>query len=139
MRLRQPAGFSNEVFEVFCASCESFKAYANALLANWHRLPGKANHASITYTFFPPELSSDQTIASLPIGGGQNLGTRAAIENVSSYMLWQHLPMEFMEGLEEGLTETINPLNGLQTYWRLPAQSIGFVSADPELRKRYSR
>jgi hypothetical protein len=139
MRLRQPARFTDDTFDVFCASCESLKGYANALLANWHRFPGHSTHPSVAYTFFSPELSADRTIASLPIGGGQLLGTRVAIENMCSYMLWQHLPMEFMEGLEEGLTETIDPSKGFQTNWRLPSPSIGFIKADPELRKRFSR
>lgn len=136
MRLRQPRGFSDLEFDVFRASCEIVAAYADSLLANWRRLPLRGNDAPVSYVFFPPELSADRTVASLPIGGAQTLGTRAAIENFCSFMLWQHLPMRSMDGLEEGLTETIDPEQGPSTHWRLPMKEIGFLNADPEWRKR---
>jgi len=137
MHLRQPADFSAEMFDVFCASAEIFVAHARALLKNWRRLPNNEDHPQIEYVFFPPELSKDCQVASLPIGGGSTLGTRHSIENFCSYMLWQYLPIPFMEGLDEGLTETIDSTQGPKTYWRLPAQGIRFTNADPELRRRF--
>lgn len=138
MHVRQPAGFSPETFDVFCASAEIFVAHARALLKNWRRLPDNEDHPPIEYVFFPPELSDDRQVASLPIGGRSTLGTRLSIENLCSYMLWQYLPMHFMEGLDEGLTETIDSAQGPKTYWRLPASAIHLTNADPELRRRLS-
>jgi hypothetical protein len=62
-----------------------------------------------------------------------------AIENLCSFMLWQHLPMAVMEGLDECFEETAESGFGPLTNWRLPTPSIGFISADPQLRKRYMR
>ena len=67
------------------------------------------------------------------------MGTRAALENGSSYMLWQFLPSNCMESLEEGFTETSSSTNGEQTNWRQPFKAISFVNADPALRARMLR
>jgi len=135
LHIRQPAGFSAEMFDVFKANAEIFIAHANALLSVWHRFPG--NSVAPRYSFFPAELSQDLTVATLPIGGESTLGARAAIENANSYLLWQHFPMQFMEGLEEGLTETFDQSVGSTTNWRTPAPSITFMHADPEFRRRF--
>lgn len=135
MLLRQPAGFNSETFKIFCADCEVFAAYCRALLKH-QRLFGRGpGHPEIEYVFFPAEISEDRTIVSLPIGGNSSLATRSELENTASFMLWQHLPMAFMEGLEEGLRENLS--GTLSTSWRLPSPSIGFIKADPELRNRY--
>jgi len=123
------------MFEVFRANTEIFVAHANALLSVWHRFPG--NVIAPTYFFLPAELSQDLTIATLPIGGESTVGTRSAIENGCSYLLWQHFPMSFMEGLEEGITETIDHSVGPTTNWRTPSHTISFIHADPEFRRRF--
>jgi hypothetical protein len=138
MQLRQPAGFTPEDFDCFSAHAEAFASYARAWLQNWRRAPGRSEHPNIEYFFFPTEISEDGRVVSLPLGGSSTLSTRAALENGSSYMLWQFLPARCMEGLEEALTETLDSATGPQTNWRLPNQSIGFVNANPELRKRYA-
>lgn len=135
MHVRRADGFTDELFDVFVAGSEVLVAHANALLSVWHRLPSNADHPRINYTFYKPYLSADRKTATLPIGGSQTLGTRAAIENGLSYLLWEHIPGRFMEGIDEGLTETIDSSKGPQTFWRAPATGIAFMNADPELRK----
>ena len=139
MRLRQPAGFTPADFDCFCAHTEAFVSYSRSWLQNWHRVPGRTDHPKVEYLFFPPEMSQDRQVLSLPIGGASTLSTRAALENGSSYMLWQFMPAQCMEGLEEGFTEALASTESAQTNWRLPSQSVGFVNANPELRRRYAR
>lgn len=135
LHLRQASGFSPEMFDVFKANSEVFVAHAEALLSVWHRFPN--NDLAPDYFFFPAELSQDLTIATLPICCESSVGTRSAIENGCSYLLWQHFPMSFMEGLEEGITETIDRSVGLTTNWRIPSHTISFMHADPEFRRRF--
>jgi len=139
MRLRRPVAFTPQEFDCFCAHTSAFAAYAGTWLQNWNRIPSHAKHPSIVYIFFPPELSRDRLVVSLPIGGESTLSTRAALENGSSFMLWQFLPVQSMAGLEEGLTETIDRVKGPTTNWRLPSQAIGFANAMPELQQRGAR
>ena len=135
LHLRRDDGFTEELFDVFCAGSEVFVAHAIALLRVWRRLPWNRSHPEIEYAFFPPELSPDRKVATLPIGGPSTVGTRAAIENGLSYLLWQHIPAKFMAGVAEGLTETLDSSSGSQTSWRAPATGITFSNTDPELRK----
>ena len=139
MRLRRPGGFTAADFDCFSAHSEAFVAYAQSWLKNWHRKPGETDSARVEYVFFRPEISEDKTVVSLPIGGQTVIGTRAALENGSSYMLWQFLPANCMEGLEEGFTETSSATEGEQTHWRQPFKAIAFVNADPALRARTVR
>jgi hypothetical protein len=139
MRLRRAVPFPQEEFDCFCAHALAFAAYASTWLQNWSRIPAHSKHPSVEYAFFPPEVSQDRLVVSLPIGGASTLSTRAALENGSSYMLWQFLPTKSMEGLEEGLTETIDPAKGPVTSWRLPSETIGFANASPEFRQRVAR
>jgi hypothetical protein len=118
LHLRHPSGFSAEQFALFVAHAAIFRAYAEALLQNWQSLPFNAGHPSVSYVFFPPTLSTDRLVASLPLGGARTLGTRARIENLSSYMLWQFFQPEFLKDLEEGVTETIDSSAGPCTNWR---------------------
>jgi hypothetical protein len=138
MHVRRADGISDELFDVIRAGAEILVAHATALLAVLHRLPGKADHSRVAYTFFDMTLSVDRTIATLPIAGASTLTTRALIENGLSYLLWEHIPSKYMEGLDEGLTETIDRAKGPETFWRAPATGIGFINADPELRKRFA-
>lgn len=137
MCLRQPKGFNAEMFDVFVSSSEIFVAYVNASLRNWNTIKRRPGTTFVEYVFFAPELSRDRSIASLPIGGSSTLDTRSAFENGASFMLWQHLPSEFMDGLHEGLTEDFG--HGESENWRIPAPSIGFSNASPQLRQRYNR
>jgi hypothetical protein len=139
MRLRRLGGFTAEDFDCFSAHTEAFVAYAQSWLRNWHRQPRAASSPTIEYVFFPPEISDDGTVVSLPIGGQTSLGTHAALENGSSFMLWQFLSMTCMEGLEEGITETIDSRFGERTNWRQPFTAISFVNANPEFRARTLR
>jgi hypothetical protein len=136
MRLRRQEGFTDEAFGVFCASADVLVAHASALLRNWAALHPRQGESIAEYVFLPPEMSEDRTMLSLPIAGTPTVGTRAAIENGLSYLLWQHMSFRVMEGLEEGITETLVADVGPVTNWRTPAQSIGFVNADPEFRRR---
>lgn len=131
LHVRQPAGFDDATFDVFCASADIFMAHANALLQVWHRLPGKAGDPVVTYSFERPVLNADRTIASLTIAGEQTLGTRASIEIGSAHLLWMHFPIQALEGMDQGRTE-----HGKTEWWPLH-QPSGVASLDPEWRKRY--
>ena len=124
LHLRHPSGFSAEQFALFVAHAAIFQGYVEALLQNWQALPFHAGHPSLSYVFFPPTLSGDRLVATLPLGGARTLGTRAQIENLSSYMLWQFFPPEFLKDLEEGVTETINASEGPYTNWRQLSRAL---------------
>ena len=132
--LGHPDGFSPESFAIFRTSCDVFAAYCRATVQHQEVFGRGPEHPPIECVFFPPEISKDAKIVSLPIGGVSSLATRSSLEDMASYMLWQHLPVEIMTGLEEGLKENIT--GEYTTNWRLAAPSIGFIKADPELRRR---
>jgi hypothetical protein len=118
LRLRRPGGFSDADFQLFEVQARLLVAYATELLAEWTAL-GKG--APPAYEFFPAVLSDDRTVASLPIGGANSLGSRAEIENGASWMLWQFFSREFMVGVEEGLTESLGGSGATPTTtWRRP-------------------
>ena len=135
MHLRQPEGFDPHMFEIFRASCDIFAEYCRATLRHQRLFGRDPEHPHIEYIFFEPEISEDRTIVSLPIGGNNSLSSRNELENMASFMLWQHLPGAFLEGLEEGLRD--NTTGEYTTNWRLPNPRIEFIKADPELRRRY--
>jgi hypothetical protein len=126
LHIRQPAGFSEEMFRVFCASAEVFVAHASALLRVYKQLPRRSAHSDVQYTFHAPELSSDKTVASLRISGANTVATRSDIEIGCCYILWQFFPTSFMSGLEQGRTEEGN------TQWWQPWSSIAIQNADPK-------
>ena len=81
------------------------------------------------YEFFEPTRSSDHRTVTLPIGGESTLFSRHAIENLSSWMLWRYFPPDFLDELEEGVTETIDPSHAPQTSWRRRSQTIYLAAA----------
>ena len=124
LRLRHPQGFDNEGFALFQVHVAIFRWYVEALLVHFQKLPYYQSHPEIQYVFFAPEISSDRQVVSLPLGGKRTLATRGKIENWSSYMLWQFFPKDFLQELEEGLTETIVTENGPVTTWREPCRGL---------------
>ena len=137
MRLKRPIPFTSQELDCFCAHVSAFAAFANTWLQNWSCIPANSKHPRTEYIFFPPEASKDGFVLSLPIGGESTLSTRAALENGSSYMLWQFFPAQSLVGLEEGLTETTDSAKGPVTNWRALSQAIGF--ANVALRERVAR
>ena len=125
LHLRHPNGFDDERFAEFEAHCKMFEAYIQTALSNAHHLSGlksSIGEPPPTYIFFQPELSDDQKVATLPIGGNNTLGTRANFENGLSWMLSFYMPMDFKEDLEEGITENFGI--GESTNWRKPVDVI---------------
>lgn len=121
LHVRYSKGFSPELWALFHAHCRVFEAHARALLDNWSELG--QGESPPDYEFFPPELSDDRTVASLPLGGESTLGSRCIIENACSPLLWQFMPLEVQLHLEEGLTEPHLTKEGkFTTNWRKPAQ-----------------
>lgn len=121
LHVRHRGGFTDEQWSSFQAHCRYFEACANALLTSWVDL-GKGDRP-LEYLYFPPELSEDRTVATLPLGGDQTLGSRAAIENGHAELLWCYLlrcmPIEDFVKLEEGLTEPhLTDPSKLGTNWR---------------------
>lgn len=117
LHVRHPAGFDTEQFAKFEAHCRIFRAYVEAVLAEWPLL--RAGELPPQYEFFDAELSHDRTIATLPLGGEQTLGTRHQLEDMRSRMLWEHFPAAFQLELEEGLTEAdVADRTKLRTEWR---------------------
>lgn len=116
MHVRLPRPFTDAEFERFRAHCDVFRAFVEAVLHNWTTIRSYHNYPAPKYEIGEPTLSADRLTASLPITGEQTLGSRAEIENTSSYMLWQFFPPEVREELEEGITENFG--TGMQTNWR---------------------
>ena len=121
LHVRHRGGFTDELWSAFQAHCRYFEGCANALLANWLALG--LGDRPLHYVYFPPELSEDRTVATLPLGGDQNLGSRAAIENGLSRLLWCYMlprmALEDFVSLEEGLTEpSLTEPSQLTTNWR---------------------
>jgi len=120
LRLRHPEGFSVEMFDCFRSGCALWLAYVNVSIQERERL--QINDGAPQYTAFPPELSDDRLVASLPLAAHSTLGSRARYEDLASYLLRDFFPFVFSERLEEGLTEDIG--RGFQTNWRTPADLL---------------
>lgn len=117
LHLRHPDGFSEQDFVQFQAHCRIWRAYTQAVLAEWTVLEPK--HANVPrYVFFEPTLSEDRRVATLPVGGAWTLGSRLTFENAASHLLSDFFPLQFKLNLEEGLTETIDASKGPTTHWR---------------------
>lgn len=123
LKLQRP--FSEAEFEKFKAQSRIWNAYVKSTLEVWQSLG--IDHQAPVYRYFPPELSADRTIATLPIGGDWTLASRALFEAGASYLLWQHYPAEVQLAAEEGLTEEHGGLS--ETHWR-PARRLGLPHAD---------
>jgi hypothetical protein len=122
LHIRHPDGLSEEMYLRFLAGCRLFEAYVKAVLSEWGRLPDAGPERVVgEYIFGAPRLSADRGVASLPIDGEGTLGSRAAFENASSYLLSAFFPSEFKQLVEEGLTESTG--DG-RTYWRQPAELL---------------
>lgn len=130
LHIRHPSGFSDDVFDVFCASSEVFVAHAEALLRIFRRLPHNRDHPQTIYEFGSPLLSHDRRMASITISGESTLATRSSIEIGLAHLLWVHLPIGVLDGLEQGRTE-----NG-ETFWWPPHQPPGYAHLDPEFRAK---
>ena len=98
LRLKHSDGFDQVLFDKFVDHCHLFQLYVEALINSTTNLP---NIENVNYIFFDPELSQDKKIASLPIGGERNIGSRSIIENELSWMLWRYMPVDFKNNLEE--------------------------------------
>jgi hypothetical protein len=122
LHLRHAEGFSPEMFERFRSGCVLWDAYVQANIRERERLG--TNDGTPRYVCFPPELSPDRRVASLPVAGHQTLGSRARFENGASYLLREFFPFEFGKGLEEGLTEDLGDGRGPQTSWRTPVEFL---------------
>lgn len=133
LHVRLADGFSDKDWESFRVHCRVWRAWVEALLANWKGLGH--DYEPPQYEFFPPELSPDRTIASLPIGGDWTVGSRATIENGLSYMLWCFMPIETQLKLEEGITEPdlVEPKR-LVTNWR---KALRPLHAEEEWSRRW--
>jgi hypothetical protein len=123
LHLRHPAGFSQELFERFRAGCRLFQVHVETTLLEWTRFPAVEEGVRGEYRFSTPELSADCLIASLTLEGPATVGSRAAFENASSYLLRMFLPYDFKRDLEEGLTETVATGETL-THWRKPTELL---------------
>ncbi len=117
LHLRQPTPFDEQHFRIFQASARLFAAYAGAFLREARVFIGP-EHPLLEYVFFPSELSEDRKTMTLPIGGPRSLGSRAYIENGSSYLLWQRLPYQLFASIEEGITESLSENARPTTSWR---------------------
>src|SRR5258705_7748212 len=101
--LRLPRPFSDVEVEMFRAHTAVFRAYVEASLAAWRDFG--FGHDAPTYVFYPPEISADRRVATLPIGGTWTLTSRALFETGAAYLLWQHFPFDLQAVAQEGLSE----------------------------------
>lgn len=117
LHLRHPDGFSDEMFAMFESHCRIWRAYAEAVLAEWGTI--EPTHAETPrYVFFDPIREDDGKTVTLPVGGHYTLASRVTLENAGSHLLSDFFPIRFKLGLEEGLTETTNRAIGPGTNWR---------------------
>lgn len=119
LHLRLPRPFTPVEFAMFQAHAAVFEAYVDATLAAWGSFG--FGHDAPQYVFFPPELSADSRVATLPIGGTWTLTSRALFETGAAYLLWQHFPFDLQAAAEEGLTE--EHAGERETHWR-PARRL---------------
>ena len=111
LHLKHPDGFDDDMFARFKAGCRVWTAYVHAVLAeDLHQL------GQVEYVVGDPTLSTDRTIATLPISGDWTIGARAHFEDAASPMLYEFLPFHFVIHTHEGLTEDRG--DGPQTSWR---------------------
>lgn len=114
LHVRLPRPLTDAEWELFCAETRVFRAYVEATLAVWPSLG--FGHEAPAYRFFAPELSTDRTVATLPLGGAWTLASRALFESGAAYMLWERFPAETQALVEEGLTEEHDGTP--ETHWR---------------------
>jgi hypothetical protein len=72
LHLKHPDGFDDKRFAEFEAHCRTFEAYVQTALNNTQYLSNLktcVGEPPVRYIFFPPELSDDRKVATLPIGG----------------------------------------------------------------------
>jgi hypothetical protein len=125
LHVRLPRPLSEAEWTIFEAQARIFARYVAGTLGEWTALGH--DYDPPAYVFFAPELSADRTVATLPIGGGWSVGTRALFENGASFLLWQHFPHELQMEIEEGLSE---PHDGVvETAWR-PAHRREVVAGE---------
>lgn len=115
LHLRHPEGFSDAQLALFQAHCRIWRAYTEAVLAEWATLEPGGGPAP-RYVFFEPTREGDTV--TLPVGGEQTLASRAMFEDAASHLLSDFFPLRFRLGLEEGLTETLDRTRGPRTSWR---------------------
>ena len=119
LHLRHPEGFSDDQFRKFRAGCRVWEAYMRAVLQE-----GILNCGEVEYHCLPPSLSTDRTIASLPLAGKWTIGSRHHFEDMGSYLLREFLRTEFDDRLEEGLTEaSFADSQMFETNWRPPFET----------------
>ena len=128
LHVRRAGGFTPELFDVFCASAELFSSHASKLLELLPRLSIHEGHDPGVYVFGPASLSPDRTIATLPLGGSVSHGARSMIEIGYAHLLWVHMPMDAVDGMDQGRTE------GDDTQWWPLHQPPGFAHLDPDVR-----
>ncbi|MEZ4384647.1 MAG: hypothetical protein R3A79_25180 [Nannocystaceae bacterium] len=114
LHLRHPDGFSDELFASFAAHCRLWRAYTEAVIADWSALNPSYAGPPPRYVFFEP-VRGEAGVVTLPIGGDYTVGSRALFEDYGSHLLSDFFPLEFKLRLEVGLTE---PRSGRPTSWR---------------------
>jgi hypothetical protein len=105
-RVRHDQPFSAEAFGVFVASCSIFRARIEAHLAHWSAIPSTKAVSKPSVSFFPPELSADRRVMSLPVRvQGQTIGSRSLLQLSAAAELHVHLPPPLWLEVEIGVTE----------------------------------
>jgi len=127
-RIRHDDPFPPETVAAFRASCAIYRAKVEAILQHWDHLPTMRTSPKPEVQFFPPEVSDDQRVLSLPIRvEPMTLGTRAFLQSSASRELYQYLPLAVVAGIDVGLTEPAFDGAGWRHDWWNPHRdnSIG--------------
>lgn len=114
LHLRHPEGFDEVRFDAFCAFCRIWGKLVEAYLADRRHIMGLVGE--IEYVVFPPTLSEDRKIASLPLGGSNTIGSRSFFEDHHWRRAWENFDVHFLMEAEEGITEDCG--KGMHTNWR---------------------
>ncbi len=119
LHLRDPEGFDDVGFRQFESGCRLWLVFARACIAEKLRLDGpptRRGSVQPDYHTLPPTLSPDRRVATLPVYGEWNLGSRADFENASAHLLGHFMPFDVRLRMQQGFTEDIG--EGPTTSWR---------------------
>jgi hypothetical protein len=148
-RIRHSEPFSEAAFRAFQASCSIYRARIEATLEHWTNLPTEQNVPKPTVEFFPPELSEDRRVMSLPVRvENKTLGSRALLQYSASAELYGYLPFPLAGQVEVGVTEPSfsaggkwrndwwNPNTDNTVSWDEAQKLLGMAPGSPRRWKR---
>lgn len=103
--LRHPQGFTPDLLECVRSGWVGWKTHVEAVVRHWNHVSRRGG-APPEYEWYEPELSADQNIVTIPIGGKSTYGSYHLLEEVFPQMLYGYLPQWLCIDLETGRRDT---------------------------------